>query len=59
MSSVGSNRTDLVSTVAATLGVGETTAERIVVAFELFVAEPLEKNLEEQQHLPEVAATSA
>jgi hypothetical protein len=45
MSSVGSNRTDLVSTVAATLGVGEPTAERIVVAFELFVAEPLEKNL--------------
>jgi len=45
MSSVGSNRTDLVSTVAATLGVGATAAEKIVVAFELFVAEPLEKNL--------------
>ena len=47
MSSAGANRpTDLVSGVAATLGVSNSAAEAIVVAFERFVAEPLEQNLE-------------
>lgn len=47
MSPAGPSRpTGLVSSVAATLGVSPTAAEAIVVAFERFVAEPLEKNLE-------------
>ena len=47
MSPAGASRpTDLVAGVAATLGVSSAAAEAIVVAFERFVAEPLEQNLE-------------
>lgn len=45
MSLDGTRPAGLVSTVAATLGVSATASEKIVVAFERFVAEPLEQNL--------------
>ena len=47
MSPAGSSRpAELVSGVAATLCVSSPAAEGIVVAFERFVAEPVEQNLE-------------
>lgn len=45
MSSAGTRPTGLVSSVAATLGAGAMVSEKIVVAFERFVGEPLEQNL--------------
>jgi hypothetical protein len=45
MSPAGIRRASLVPTVSATLGVDTTAAEKIVVAFERFVADPLTQNL--------------
>lgn len=46
MSPAGSRTAQFIPSVAATLGVNATAAEQIVVAFERYVAEPLEQNLE-------------
>ena len=46
MSPIDTRPTGLVSSVAATLSVPTPLAEAIVIAFERFVAEPLEQNLE-------------